>query len=159
MRLVDLSVCLSDLSVCLGVVQSGPSQRRPPQTRRTGFAAEASHSVDTGFSRETRLQLTLNTQGEELLPALLLLFFWGRQEKGCGYLVHVPAVRPVAAGSRWTGSTGVSRILQTLHAGHALVARIWRTSRTRLVEPCRGQRQVPDRQVSDRQVPDRQAPR
>ena len=55
----------------------------------------------------------------------------------CCHLVDVPAVRPVAGGSRWAGSTGVPGELQALHAGHSFVAGVRRAAGTRLVETCR----------------------
>lgn len=50
------------------------------------------------------------------------------------YLVDVPAVRPIARGSRWTGSTGVSWVVYALHAGHAFVTGVRGAAGTRLVE-------------------------
>lgn len=50
------------------------------------------------------------------------------------YLIKVFAVRPIAGGSRRTGSTGVPRIVKTLHTGHALIARVRRAARARLMK-------------------------
>ena len=58
-KLLTGCVCVSDLFVSLGVVQSSSSQRCPPKARRAGLTVEPPHSVDAGIRRETRLQMTL----------------------------------------------------------------------------------------------------
>lgn len=73
-----------------------------------------------------------------LFVVLLLLLL----SSSCRYLVHVVTMCPVAAGSRWAGSTGVPRILQAFHTEHALVAGVWRAARARLMETCRGTQQL-----------------
>lgn len=54
------------------------------------------------------------------------------------HLVHVPAVRPVAASSGRAGPADVAGVLRALAAGHAPVAGAWRAAGARLVETCRG---------------------
>lgn len=59
LRPFDFVLTRSDLFVRLGVVQSCPSQRRPPQAWRAGSTAEPPQRVHTGVRRETRLQRAL----------------------------------------------------------------------------------------------------